>query len=325
MKRIVIDLMGSDKGEEEIFLGALSAAKALPDYCFALVGNVSEKNKRLLSEEGLSSRIEIIDAPVTFLNTDSPMEIVKGRDETSLVTSLKRLAEDDDCIALLSFGSTGGLLVGSIFRLGLLSGLKMPALASHAYDKDLSRFIIVDCGANLDCEPKTLLRFAHLGSALSKSFAHKENPRVGLLNVGKEKGKGNALIKATYPLFEGSDLNFVGSIEGDDIFDGMADVIVADGFVGNVLIKSADHLSKVVLDMVRKELPEIADERGIYDRIRARFNYNEEGAAVVLGSRKICLKGHGTSSKKTVLSACLQADELYRGHLIEEIKKALGE
>ena len=325
MKKIVIDLMGSDLGKEEILAGAFEAVEALPDYGFVLVGDFTENDKNNEVLHRYFERIELIQADSIFLNTDSPMEIPKGRDDTSLVKSLVKLASDDDCVALLSCGSTGGLLVGSIFRLGLVKGLKMPALASHALSKSMQRFVIVDCGANLDVDEKSLLKFGRLGIALEKSFAGKGNPRVGLLNVGKEKGKGNALLKAVYPLFENSGMNFAGNIEGDHVFNDEADVIICDGFAGNVLIKSADHVSKVVLDMVMNELPKSEANEAIYKKIRARFNYNEEGAAIVLGSRKICLKGHGSASRKTILSSCLQADILYRGGFIEAVASALGE
>ena len=325
MKKIVIDLMGSDLGKEEILAGALEAIEALPEYGFVLVGSFTENDKNNSVLQRYCERVELIQADEVFLNTDSPMEIPKGKEETSLVKSLVKLASDDDCVAFLSCGSTGGLLVGSIFRVGLVSGLKMPALASHALSKNLQRFVIVDCGANLDVDGKTLLKFGRLGIALEKSFALKENPRVGLLNVGKEKGKGNALLKSAYPLFESSDMNFVGNIEGDHVFNDEADVIICDGFAGNVLIKSADHVSKVVLDMVMNELPESEESKALYAKIRARFNYNEEGAAIVLGSKKICLKGHGSASRKTILSSCLQADQLYRGGFIEAVASALGE
>lgn len=329
MKKIVIDLMGSDLGEKEIFLGGIMAAKSLTDYGFVFVGNWAEieKDNKLLqafNDKSVASRLEFIDAKEVFLNTDSPMDIPHGREETSLVKGFLKTAGDDDVIAFLSCGSTGGLLVGSIFRLGLVPGLRFPTLASPALDRYLNRFTIVDCGANLDCDAKTLLKFGKLGSAFASCYVKgTKSPRVALLNVGKEKGKGNAVLKEAYPLFEESSLNFVGNIEGDSVYNGLADVVVCDGYAGNVLIKACEHLSEVVLSMVRESFADVKDADDRVAAIRAKFNYNEEGTAIVLGSKKICLKGHGTSKRKTILSGCLLADELYRNGFLEAMGNAL--
>lgn len=253
------------------------------------------------------------------------MDLVKGKDETSLVKGLNLLKEDDECIAMISAGSTGGFLVGSIFRLGLIEGIRFPALASPMINIHEKWFALLDCGANLDVDAKSLLKFAKMGSALMKSaFGQIENPRVGLLNVGKEETKGNAVTKEAYPMFKESSLNFVGNIEGHEIYLDKADVITCDGFVGNVFLKGAEALSMVIEKIVYNFGKDDPNIQKACSYIHKNFNYNEEGAAIFLGPKKICLKAHGHATSNTIVSSIRFAVTLHEGNFIENIHKELG-
>jgi len=322
MKKILIDTLGADKGIDVFVEGAFLAEETYKDYVYVLVGD-KEKLQESINRVGLKN-YEIIDAKETFLNTDSPLDLIKGRGETSLAKSLDTLKGDDECVAMISAGSTGGFLVGSIFRLGLFEGIKFPALASPMINIHEKWFALLDCGANLDIDAKTLVKFAKMGSALMKSaFGSIENPRVGLLNVGKEETKGNAMTKEAFGLLKESNLNFVGNIEGHEIYLDKADVIACDGFVGNVFLKGAEALSmvleKIVLNFGKEDPNIIAATKYIHKN----FNYNEEGAAIFLGPKKICLKAHGHASANTILSAVRFAVTLHEGNFIENIAKEL--
>ena len=324
MKKIVMDVMGADKGLTPFVKGAELSNRQYPDYRIVFVGN-----KEVLEEEIKNASLinyEIVDAKEVFLNTDSPMDLVKGKDETSLVKALKLLKEDDECVAMVSAGSTGGFLVGSIFRLGLINGIKFPALASPMIKIHQKWFALLDCGANLDIDSKTMIKFAKMGTALMKSaFGNIENPRVGLINVGKEETKGNALAKESYQLLKESNLNFVGNIEGHEIYLDKADVLVCDGFVGNVFLKGAEALSQIIEQIIRNMVPNNEEVSKACDFVHKNFNYNEEGAAVFLGPRKICLKAHGHASENTILSSIRFAVTLHEGNFIDNLNKEFAE
>ena len=322
MKKIIIDVMGADKGIDTFVSGAIEAHKIYPNYKIVFVGKESlikeEINKYDFQD------FEIVNADEIFLNTDSPMDLVKGKEETSLVKGLNLLKEDDECVAMISAGSTGGFLVGSIFRLGLIDGIRFPALASPMINIHEKWFALLDCGANLDVDAKSLVKFAKMGSALMKSaFGQIENPRVGLLNVGKEETKGNALVKETYPLLKESKLNFIGNIEGHEIYLDKADVIVCDGFVGNVFLKGAEALSMVIEKIVSNFGKDDPNIQKACSYIHKNFNYNEEGAAIFLGPKKICLKAHGHATVNTIVSSIRFAVTLHEGNFIDNLNKEL--
>ena len=325
MRKIILDTLGIDSGLDVFVKGAIDSAKAYPEYRMVLVGPKQDILKSIELNGGDSNVFDIIDASVEFKATDSPMDIPRERDETSLVTAFNALRNDDEAVAIISCGATGGFLIASIFRLGLLGGIKKPALASPMINIKQKWFTLVDCGANLDCDAKTLTKFAKMGSALMKSaFGNLESPRVGLLNVGKEETKGNQVLKETYPMLKETSLNFIGNIEGHDIYLDKADVIVADGYTGNVFLKGASALAEICEVIVKscgKDDPNIQKASGT---IHKMFNYNEQGAAIVLGSKKICLKAHGTATSETILSSVRQAVNLDKGNFIQHMEEELN-
>ena len=323
-KKIIIDVMGADNGIDVFVKGATLALKDFPDYEAVFVGHKDTIEKAI--KDNNYPYCNIIDTDEIFLNTDSPMDLAVGdsKDNTSLVRGLKALREDDNNVAMISAGSTGGFLVGSITKLGLIQGIKYPALASPMINIHEKWFALLDCGANLDVDTKSMLNFAKMGTALMKSaFGNIENPRVGLLNVGKEETKGNKLTKETYQALKETSLNFIGNIEGHEIYLDKADVIVCDGFVGNVFLKGAEALSMVIEKIVSHFGKDDPNIQAACKYIHKNFNYNEEGAAVFLGPKKICLKAHGHATEHTIYSAIKFAVMLDKGQFIDNLNREL--
>ena len=317
MKRILIDTLSADRGFETIARGAFRSLEILPeDYRLVLLG----PKEKISSLPGFDAdRIELIDVSAAFPQNGDPRALARGGDETSLVQMLLSL-RNEDCVAGITAGSTGGLLVGSLFRLPSVKNVKFPALASCLYDKTGKFFCLVDCGANVDIEPRQTVKFAKMGSALMKSIYQIDSPRVGLLNVGSEKGEGNAFCKEAYPLLEESGLPFVGNIDGGEFYQDKADVIVADGFAGNVVLKTTEAAALVIEDWARE-----SGDLALAERIHKNFAYNDEGAAIILGSKKVLLKAHGNASEDTIVSSVRMAVRLSEGNLPEILEEAMAQ
>ena len=322
MKKVVIDTLAGDNSAYEIARGGVLAKKSDPSLGVVLVGP-KEDLLNAIADEGLkASDFELIDCNLAFTNHDNPKTLAMGENHTSLAEGLAKLKNDPECIGIISCGSTGGLLVGSIFRLGMLAHCKIPALAARLYAVTGRPLILLDCGANMDIDAKLMAKFAKLGSALANSLENVENPRIGLLNVGKEEGKGNAVLKEAYGLLKDSNLNFVGNLEGHDIFMEKADVIVCDGYVGNVVLKLAESLglyaSRVVGSVEDSEKAQYLS-KVVHDN----FAYTELGASILLGPKKICLICHGSADRNGVFETIGMMKKLDEGHLITSLEGVL--
>ena len=283
-----------------------------------------------VQESGMEpSRIEILHTTDFIAPDEPPTALFGGRDESSMALALEKLKNDTECVGLLSAGSTGALLVGSIFRLGLVAGLKTPALSSYLPMARGDMVCLLDCGANIQCTPKDMARFALMGDAFVRCMTGKEKPRVALLNVGSEKGKGTPLLQEAYELLEALPLNFIGNIEGSDMVQDAADVIVADGLSGNILLKSTEAAGLTARGIVAhckaslgETAPAVLDT--LMDTLYHTFNYNALGGATFLGTQKTVIKMHGCANEDTVVS-CI--DQLYRLHaagFAEKITEALN-
>ena len=208
----------------------------------------AQQLQQILDREGIDpSRYEIVDAEKYIRNSDPPTCVFGGCDDTSMVMAYQRLKQDSDCSALLSAGNTGALLVGSICRLGLLPGLKFPALISALPCNGENLLCLVDCGANTECTANDLTLFARMGNVFAQSYCGIAAPRVGLMSVGREAEKGTPLIRQAHEQISALGLNFVGNVEGSDLVSGYADVIVTDGFSGNLLLKCAESVGKAAI------------------------------------------------------------------------------
>ena len=324
MKKVVIDIYGADKGPEPIIKGALNALEVFPDLGVVFVG----ERKIIEAFVKENERVEIIETYDFISNDENPQVIFSGREQSSMVLSFSRLKKDDDCIGMVRPGSTGALFIGTIRHLGLIKGLRAPALSSDLplYNGDL--MCLVDCGANISCTPHDLVRFALMGNAFKECMKQGCKPKVALLSVGREAGKGNDLIKEAHALLKELPINFIGNMEGSDFATGYADVVVADGFAGNIVLKCAESTGLVARGVVR----ELAGRSGREDdplikeiekHLTLSFDYNSRGGATFLGTEKTVIKMHGCAVEATVVACIDQLLRLEAAGFREKIKKAL--
>lgn len=305
MQKIVVDIYGADAGIEPVVAGIAKALKLGVEFFPVLVGDEAACTA-ILEREGISpDRYEILHTDKFITNDEPPTCVFAGREDSSLVMAYQRLKSDPECCGMLSAGSTGALLVGSIRHLGLLSGLKFPALASALPCGVENLVCLVDCGANISCTPADLARFATMGSIFSACFCGIAEPRVGLLNVGREPGKGTALHQEAYEKLAALPIRFVGNVEGSDLVSGYADVVVSDGFSGNILLKSTEAAGKLAIDIARQvgmdTAPALTEK--IAQAIWRKLEFNSQGAATFLGTKKIVVKMHGCANEDTTVSS----------------------
>lgn len=325
MVKIVVDIYGADAGAEIVVRGVAKALKKNIDFFPVLVGEKTLIDE-LLAKEGISKELyETVDTNKFITNNDPPTCVFGGCDDTSLVMAYNRLKSDEDCAAMLSAGNTGAMLVGSICRLGLLQGLKFPALCSALPCNGENLLILVDCGANVDCTANDLVRFAKMGDVFSRCYCKIESPRVGLMSVGREPQKGNALTREAYEKISELPINFIGNVEGSDMVTGYADVIVADGFSGNILLKNTEAVGKAAAAIVERLGCEADSElvQKIKRELFKTFDFNAQGAATFLGPQKTVVKMHGCANEDTTVASIEQVLRLEAANFRTAIKKAM--
>lgn len=306
MVKIVVDTLGADIGFTAIVEGIAQALKEIPDFFPILVGP-AEESEKILKENHISpTRYELVDAGQYIRNEDPPTAIFGDGNLNSMAIAYDRLKNDPECNALVSAGNTGALLVGSICRLGLLPGLKFPALVSALPCNGENLLCLVDCGANISCTADDLTQFARMGNVFSRSYCGIPNPRIGLMSVGREKQKGTDLIKQAYEKISALEVNFVGNVEGSDLVSGYADVIVSDGFSGNLLLKCAESVGKAAIEIVKKYGAGTALAEQICQALFETFDFNARGAATFLGTKKTVVKMHGNANTDTVVATIAQ-------------------
>ena len=331
--KIIIDAYGGDYSPDAMVEGAIKAVNEINDVEIIITGDKEEITKKLGEFGYNGDKIEVYHAPEAISCEESPTMAIRRKTESSLVAGLNLLKERDDIVAMISAGSTGAVLAGGLFIVGRLEGVKRPALAPFLptifEDK---KTLLIDCGANVDCKPEYLRQFAIMGSVYVKSMRGIENPRVVLLSNGVEDTKGNEQIHQTFKLLkETKEINFVGNIEGRDLFLGENDVVVCDGFTGNVAMKSAEG----TLNVFKKVLKEEIKSAGIFQKLGAlslkkvfkklskRLNYTEVGGSPFVGLNKILIKSHGSSKSNTIYSCVLQAVDIHKSNFIENMREGL--
>ncbi len=326
MRKIVVDVYGADNGIEPVVLGVCDALKTRDDFDVVFVGDELAVKALLDSQNIPDSRYSIIHTDKFITNDDPPTCVFGGHDDCSMVMAYDFLKQNDQAVAMLSAGNTGALLVGSICRLGLLQGLKYPALSSALPCMTDNLVCLVDCGGNMDCSAADLVRYAKMGNAFSKSMCRIESPRIGLLSVGREDHKGNALTKEAFSLIKELPLNFIGNVEGYDLVMGQADVIVADGFAGNILLKNTEAAGKAAIalaDAVAAESP-CPQLEELKKRLFKVFDFNSQGGATFLGPQKTVVKMHGSANRDTAHACIDQILRLEDGNFISFMKDALS-
>ena len=297
MLKIAIDTLGGDLPLSEILEGTFKTIGLNPDVEPLLIGPKDEIDGFFAAKNAKSP--EIIDARREIDNYTNPTTILHEQDDSALVLSYKALKSRDDVAALITCSATGCVIVGSIFHLGLKEGLRMPLLGALLKHGNGNDFLLADCGANLDVRPKDLVKFAELGSEYISAQSHIENPRVGLLSNGKEDGKGNAQIKEAFGLLKADEkIYFVGNIEASDIFDDLCDVLVCDGMIGNVVLKTAESVALLVNSW--------GNDESIDSKVKTQFAYNDMAGSILIGTLKPIIKAHGKANSNTIVGCYKQ-------------------
>ena len=324
---IVLDAMGSDNHPKPELYAAVEAANRWKDPIY-LTGPESLLKERLEPLNPPAHLIKIVHAPEVLSMTDKPARAAKGKAQSSMAVGID-LIKQGKADAFVTAGNTGGAMANALFRLGRIRGLKRPGLGT-VFPVRGGRAIIIDIGANADCHPRYLLQFAKLGSVYAEIVLGKVNPRVGLISNGEEAGKGNDLVKATYPLLEKSGLNFIGNIEPKEFFAGETDVAVTDGFTGNVLVKTSEAVASLISDLIRNEIKSTARTsiggllaRPAFDRIGEILDPAEYGAAPLLGIRGLVFVAHGRSNAKAIINAIRVARESVSGGLMDALESSI--
>lgn len=300
--RIAIDTMGSDKGPETIIEGAVKALDNHPELGVVLFGDKEIIDRKLADVSCDSSRIEVVGTTEIITNYDNPMEAIFRKTDSSLVKALIALSEREDVVGLINAGSTGALLAGSL-RYVPAKELKRPALAAILPAEKGGYTCLVDTGANIDCTAAQLVSFAHMGSDFMKVYYRIENPRIGLLSNGAEETKGNKLVKETHALLkEEKNLNFIGNVEGTNALSGDCDVLVADGFSGNQVLKNSEGIAKrIITDIVKyakaTNNPEIMK---LVAHLMSIYDFNSLGGGIILGVGKPIIKAHGAANSDSI-------------------------
>ena len=325
---IAIDAMGGDNAPVEIVHGAALASLNV-DCKILVVGDEAAISEILKTEKYDKNKIEIINATEVITNDDKPTSAIRTKKDSSLVRAFNLLSEGK-ADALVSAGSTGALLTGAIHFLKRIDGVSRPALVP-TLPSDKDNFIIVDTGANTNCKPKNLLEFGIMGSIYAQKVLGKENPRIGLLNIGAEEAKGNDLVKESYELLKNSGLNFVGNVEARDPVMGQCDVVVCDGFSGNILLKATEGTGLVLFKNVKElflsnlvsKIAALMLKKGIY-KLKKKMDYKEYGGAPFLGVTKCVIKAHGTSDAKTIMHTIKQANNFASSDFIQTLQEEMA-
>ncbi len=326
---IAVDAMGGDRAPDEIIKGCVEVFGLCDNLKIFLVGKeeiVARKLDEYKSRE-LNFDIEIIDAQEVILNNESPTWAIKNKKESSIVKGLN-LVKEEEADGFVSAGSTGALLSCSTILLKRLPGISRPVLATLLPTINKNKFVmLLDSGANVDCKAIYLEQFAHMGYVYMKNIMKINNPRVGLINVGTENLKGNIVTKEAYELLSNSDLNFIGNVEARDILSGIADVLVCDGFVGNIILKNIEGMAKNIFGMLKNDIKKnIFRKLGgllvkpAFVNLKKKFDYNEIGGAPFLGLNAIVVKIHGASDYRAVKNAIMQCVSFVKNDLKEKIK-----
>jgi len=324
--RIVLDAMGSDTFPVPEIEAALEAANKFGDEII-LVGN-QELLKPKLDIHGESRKIKLVNAPEVLEMSDKPARSARGKALNSMAVGMD-LIKSGEGDAFVTAGNTGGAMANGLFRLGRIRGVKRPALTGVFPVLD-SQCVVLDIGANADCKPEYLVQFALMGSLYAEKIRNIQRPRVGLMSNGEEEGKGNELVKAAYGLLQESGLNFIGNVESKEIFGGGVDVVVTDGFTGNVFLKTSEAVAKFMISILKENLTRgirttlgAALAKPAFDNIRKVMDPGEIGAIPLLGIDGLVFVAHGRSDSHAMFNAIRAARQAVEAGLLEAVRTGI--
>ncbi len=321
---ILVDAMGGDNAPGDIVNGCVEAVNEVQGFDILLIGD-KKRIEEILGEKNLNNpRIKVHHASEVITVEDSPTKAIKGKKDSSMVVGFDMLKEKKGDI-FISCGNSGALMTGALLILGRIKGVDRPAFPAIIPTKT-GKCIIIDAGLNTVCKPINYQQFGIMGSIFMKAMFNIEKPKVGLLNVGSEAGKGYEVIKQAYNLLEDSDVNFVGNIEGSDIFKGKVDVAVCDGFVGNVTLKAIEGAGSFLMSMIKGAfLKNLKTKLGAIllksemKEVKKVLDPDENGGALIIGVNGLVLKSHGNSNVRTIKNVILKASILGKTRIIETL------
>ncbi|MFX1266086.1 MAG: phosphate acyltransferase PlsX [Promethearchaeota archaeon] len=328
--KIVVDAMGGDRAPAVVVEGAVQAARNL-DLELILVGRQGVIQAELQQYDTSGLALTIHHASQVIEMHEHPAAAVKAKKDCSMVVGME-LIKQQQADAFFTAGNSGGALAAALFRLGRIRGIQRPALSTIFPSQTPQNYcFLLDIGANADCKPEYLLQFAIMGSVYAERVLGVANPRVAIVSNGEEEGKGNQLVQDTVPLLKASDLNFVGNAEGKDIPWGIADVVVTDGFTGNVIIKLAEGVAKMLMDILKESITSSSVSKvgallakPAFDVVRRRLDYREYGAAPLLGVDGVVLVGHGRSDALAISNGIRMTAQTVENGVLEAIKQGLA-
>ena len=312
--RIAVDAMGGDHAPREIVRGAIDYALQSSDQV-SLVGDVPRLQREAAAHgKGVPANVRFVDAPEVIEMGDHPATALRTKRRSSIVVATD-LVRDGDADAVVSAGSTGATMAAAVFRLGRIQGIDRPALPAHMVTAT-GPVMLLDVGANVDSDPENLVQFAAMGAIFAEHVLHVRNPRIGLLNIGEEAEKGDDLAREAHAKLASLDLHFVGNVEAHDMIAHRADVVVCDGFVGNVVIKFFEGITSFIFRALREDLQQgpiaplalMALKPG-FDRMKARFDYERYGGAPLLGVKGVSIVTHGRARARMIENAIRVASE----------------
>ncbi|EIJ81534.1 putative phosphate acyltransferase [Bacillus methanolicus PB1] len=323
--KLAIDAMGGDHAPKEIVLGALKAVNAFHNIHITLVGDEQKIREYLIDHE----RIDILHTDEVILGTDEPVRAVRRKKKASMVVAARQVAEGyaDACI---SAGNTGALMAAGLFVVGRIEGIERPALAPTLPTIGGEGFLMLDVGANVDAKPENILQYAVMGSIYSEKVRAISKPRVGLLNIGTEEKKGNELAKQSFELLQNADIHFIGNVEARDLLEGAADVVVTDGFTGNMVLKTIEGTALSVFKMLKSTLTATLKSKLAAAvlkpdlvQLKNKMDYSEYGGAGLFGLKAPVIKAHGSSDANGIFHAIRQAREMVEKNVTGTITEIL--
>ncbi|MFW6264597.1 MAG: phosphate acyltransferase PlsX [Bacillota bacterium] len=329
--KIALDAMGGDHAPEKIVKGALQACQTYSELEIELVGQ-KEVIEEFLPEDYPDNRISIKNAEEIITMSDSPARAIRKKKDSSLVKAIDLLKEKE-VDAFISAGNTGAVMAASLFNLGRLEGIKRPSILIN-FPSVNGQTIVMDNGANADCKPEHLLQFALMGQIYAKNVLKIDNPRIGLLSIGEEKEKGNQLVKDSYPLFENEEKlnNFIGNVEGRDVFNGNCDLVICDGFVGNVVLKTTEGVASLMFNLLKDAFTSSIRSKLGYlllkpylKNFKDKVDYRKYGGAPLLGVNGVVIISHGSSDEVAIENAIKIAINTVENNVVNAIKENINE
>lgn len=326
--KIALDAMGGDFAPDVTIAGAIEAVNEDDDIHIILVGDRVRLNESLKGKRYPSDRLSIYHASEVVQMHESPIVALRKKRDSSIRRAIE-LVKKQEADAVVSAGHSGVAMATSLFVLGKVQNLDRPAIAT-IMPSLTGHFLLIDAGANVDCNSENLLEFGYMGDAYCRVVFGNPSPRIALLSIGEEEVKGNELTKEAFKHLKNSDMNFIGNIEGKDIFTGKADVIICDGFIGNIVLKVSEGLAETILKMLRMEISSVATGKIGYLMIKPaiknfkrRTDYSEYGGAPLLGINGTCIISHGRSSAKAIKNAIRVASDMAQKNVQKAIVDSL--